>query len=122
DIATLKRLNRLLDAVLRDRRLPPAATMTGPRGSVCARPLPALGQVEVGDGSLEGLGGQADGLGQRRVGVDRERDVGGVGAHLDGQRRFADELAGEGADHTAADDPTAALVEEELRQALVTAD
>ena len=63
----------------------------------------------------------ADGFRQRRVGVDGEADVGGVGAHLDGQRGLGDEVAGVGADDPGADDPVVGLVEEDLGQALVAA-
>ena len=64
----------------------------------------------------------ADGLGQGRVRVDGEPDVGGVGAHLDGQRGLGDQVAGVGADDAAADDPVGGLVEEHLGHALVAAE
>ena len=63
----------------------------------------------------------ADGLGQGGVGVDGQADVGGVGAHLDGQRGLGDEVAGVGADDAAADDPVGGLVEQHLGHALVAA-
>ena len=61
----------------------------------------------------------ADGFGQGGVGVDGQADVGGVGADLDGQRGFGDEVAGVGADDPGADDPVVGLVEQHLGQALV---
>jgi hypothetical protein len=51
------------------------------------------GQVQVGDRALERFRGHGDGLGQRGVRVDGQADVGGVGAHLDGQRRLGDEVS-----------------------------
>ena len=83
--------------------------------------LAALGEVEVGDGAFEGFGGHADGLGQGGVGVDGEADVGGVGAHLDGQGGLGDQLAGVGADGGGADETVGGLVEQELGHALVAA-
>ena len=46
----------------------------------------------------------ADALAQRGMRVDGLADVDGVGAHLDGQRHFADHVAGVRADHAAAQD------------------
>ena len=48
-------------------------------------------------------------------------DVGGVGAHLDGQGGLGDQVAGVGADDAAADDPLGGLVEQHLGHALVAA-
>ena len=50
--------------------------------------------VQVGDGAFEGFGGEADGFGQGGMGVDGEADVSCVGAHLDGQSGFGDQVAG----------------------------
>src|SRR6185295_19304934 len=80
------------------------------------------GQVEVGDGAFEGFGGYADGLGERGVGVDGEADVGGVGAHFDGERGFGDQVTGGRADDAAADHLLRRRVEEHLGGALVAAE
>jgi hypothetical protein len=49
-----------------------------------------------------------------RVGcwVDGKADVGGVGAYLDGERGFGYQVAGVGADDTAADDSMIGVVEQ----------
>src|SRR5882724_9518065 len=72
-------------------RPPPAGTAGG-----SLLPSPP-GQVQVGDRALERLGRHGHGLGQRGVRVDGQADVGRVGAHLDGQYRFGDEVARRGA-------------------------
>jgi predicted nucleic acid-binding protein len=77
-----------------DRRLAEAV-----KDLVTVAPVEALfaslspGQVQVGDRALERFRGQGDGLGQRGMRVDGQADVGGVGAHLDGQRRLGDEVS-----------------------------
>ena len=50
------------------------------------------------------LGRHADAFAQRRVGVDGLADVHCIGAHLDGQRHFADHVAGMRAYDAAAQD------------------
>ena len=49
-----------------------------------------LGHVQIGNRSLESLGGHADGLGERRVGMDGQADVLSIRAHLDSERRLGD--------------------------------
>jgi hypothetical protein len=53
--------------------------------------------------------------------VDGEADVGGVGAHLDGEGGFGDEVTGVRADDAATDDPVGGLVKEELGEPFVAA-
>ena len=55
------------------------------------------------------------------MGVDGQADVGGVGAHLDGQGGLGDQLAGVGADHAGADEALVRLVEQQLGHALAAA-
>ena len=65
------------------------------------------------------LGGERDRLRQRRVRVDRERDVLGVGAHLEREHGLGDQLAGADADDAGAEQPLGARLEQQLRHALV---
>ena len=81
----------------------------------------ALGR-QVGDGALGHLGREADRLRQRRVRVDRERDVLRVGAHLDREHGLGDQLAGVGADDARAEDAVGLGLEQELRQPVGAAD
>ena len=60
-------------------------------------------------------------LGQGRVGVDGEADVGGVRPHLDREPGLGHELAGIRADDAAAQQAVGRLVEQELGHALVAA-
>ena len=53
------------------------------------------------------LGREADAFAQRGVRMDGLADVERVGAHLDGQRDLADQVAGMGADDAAAEDALA---------------
>src|SRR5690606_5309385 len=64
------------------------------------------------------LGGEHDGLGERRVRVDRERHVRRIGAHLDGQRDLRDQVARGGTDDATAQYAAGLRVEQELREAL----
>ena len=82
------------------------------------RPARALGHVQVGDRALGHLGGEADRLRQRRVGVDREADVLGVGAHLEREHGLGDQLAGVDADDAGAEHAPRLGVEQQLRRAL----
>ena len=50
--------------------------------------------------------------------VDGETDVGGVAAHFDGQRGFADEVAGMAADDAGTEQTTAVFVEDQFGEAL----
>ena len=62
------------------------------------------------------LGGEDDGLRQRRVRVDRERDVLGVRAHLDRVHGLGDQLAGVDADDAGAEHAPRLGLDDELRQ------
>jgi hypothetical protein len=81
-----------------------------------------LRQIEISNRALEGLGCHADGLGERRVRVDGEANILGVGAHLDRQRGLGNEVACVGPDNSAADDPVGIFVEQHLGDALVAAE
>lgn len=65
------------------RGVHPPATDAARRGETVEHGLLALGQVEIGDGAFERLGRHPDRLRERRVRMDGQADVGGVGAHLD---------------------------------------
>ena len=72
------------------------------------------------------LSRHADAFAQRGVRVDRLAYIDGISAHLDGQRHFADHVAGVGADHAAAQDLSVAMgfwavVEQQLGDAFVAA-
>jgi hypothetical protein len=67
------------------------------------------------------LGRHADAFAQGRVRVDGLADVDFVGAHLDGERDLADQVAGVRADDAAADDCVGLLREQQLGEALVAA-
>ena len=75
-----------------------------------------LRHIEIGQRAREASARHGEGLGQRRVRVDGQADVLGVGAHLDRQRRLGDEVARVRPDDAAADEaaasprPTAVLV------------
>lgn len=63
--------------------------------------------------------GHADALAERRVRVDRLADIDRVAAHFDGQRDFADHVAGRRADDGATDDAVRLRVEHQLGEAVV---
>ena len=65
------------------------------------------------------FGRHADALAQRGVRVDGLANVDLVGAHLDGQGHFTDQIAGMGADDATADDAVRLGVEQQLGDALV---
>src|SRR5438128_211723 len=81
-----------------------------------------LRHVEIGDRPLVRFRGQPHRLGEGGMRVDGLADVDRVGAHLDGQGRLGDEVAGVGADDPGADDAVGFLVEEELGHSLVPAE
>jgi len=56
---------------------------------------------------------------ERRMRMNRLADIDGVGAHLDRQCEFADQVAGVRADDTAADDPVGVAVEEQFGEPFV---
>src|SRR5688572_24002952 len=76
------------------------------------------GHVEVGDRPLGDLGGEEDGLGQRRMRVDGKAEIVGVCPHLQRQHRLGDQLAGIDADYRRAEEALRGLVEQELGQPL----
>ena len=51
---------------------------------------------EVGDGAFEHFGSQTHGLQKSRVSMDGQRDVFGVGTHLDGQTDFTQQFTAVG--------------------------
>ena len=63
------------------------------------------GGMQVGDRTRFHLGGERDRLAQRRMRVDRERDVLGVGAHLERVDGLGDQVAGADADDAGAEQP-----------------
>ncbi len=54
--------------------------------------------------------------------MHRERDVGRIGAHLDRERHLRDQVAGIGPHDPAAEQAMRRRIEQQLRQALVTAE
>ena len=87
-----------------------------------ARGLFLFRDVEIGDRPGENFGGHADGLGQRRMRVDRLADVFGIAAHFDRQRDFGDQVARVRPDDAAADDPLRLLVEDQLGDAFIASE
>src|SRR4029450_13458315 len=84
--------------------------------SVASAPISTAREVSAISSPALGPTGAAP---SRGVGVDGEADVGGVGAHLDGQGGIGDQLAGVGADGGGADEAVGGLVEQQLGHALV---
>ena len=87
------------DAVL--RRTCSAASATRSLQLVLRHFVFACVRRQVGAHAFEELGGHADRLAGGRMRVDGLADVGRVGAHLDGERELADQVAGAGADDAA---------------------
>ena len=87
----------------------------------CATRLLLAHRGQVGAAAVRDFGGHAHGFTQGGVGVDGLADVGGVGAHFDGQADFADHVAGRRADDGATDDAVRFGVEDQLGEAVVGA-
>jgi hypothetical protein len=62
-----------------------------------------------------------DGFAERQVRMDRFADISCVRAHFDGETDFADQVAGIQTHDAATNHPMRFLVEQELREAFVTA-
>src|SRR5215467_10976001 len=81
-----------------------------------------LRNIEIGDRAFVNLRRHADRFAQRRMRMDRESDIGGLGAHLDRERYFRNEISRVRRDDAAADDAMRRFVENELREAFGAAD
>ena len=75
----------------------------------------ALGPIDVRRLAEEHFGRLHHRLGERRMRMDGELQVGGVRAHLDREHAFRDQLARAGADQADAEDPLGLGIENQLR-------
>jgi hypothetical protein len=73
-----------------------------------------LGRDEIGDGPLEHLGRHGDRLRQRGMRVNGEADVMGIGAHLDRESCFRDQVASIWSNDATTNDAIGRLIEQDL--------